>query len=868
MALNNMCLNSNLEHEKENPRFHFHECPFIPKNNLSYKNNFIDEHTYKYYHINFADKMYNANKDTLNINYPNDDNKKEGRHINTKNSKHIYHNKQNFKYNSKKEKEINRESRSDDFPNRTHEGEETLTNHGRGKEKLLNPRKIICEIMKTESQEDGKHSIQLNKDIPLESKCNNPTKKFDASFTEMNESFEINDENEFLLSAKITITTDITHRKQCEHELISKETYRNNKRMNNCKHDYQLRSLQSKHSQENHKPANANNKTKEKYLQAELVRENKKSTDTETPVRILEESCTDVTLQEAEELKKLLCEKGNSNSKISDIYEEEQFVYDPELKQVSHSILTRSRASNFLEYFNQINNFATTNQQSCTIPPNEFRIKRSDSLDNIQLLMKPCEKNEMIPLDKRTLTKTISHGEPSHVLHHVSDRFSAKERAYKKNVQNDNPGVSLSNTLKNNAVLIDATENFQNPLITDETSDHITPVTLTSMHKRPELQKRYFYNEFKTYKRKHIEKDDVLCSDQVKSTKEKFEKIICKLIHTKRDDAFSNEQATTLKTQIPISIDRIGNLKNSQRFVSEDNICQYKKKSEEKENFTKNSNNDKFYQNACRADGSQNSLKIEFAQRKRLLDRTPYSNSIEQLFKLRHRTGSVDNLSTKGNRNINMKASRYFSKKETVISEDKVRENFVNINHASNKIENYNEGENFEHWKINDGEVHLDETNETVQQSESSKLGVNILNGSENSTLKNEINKISQDNHKNNKAHEHRKKVSKKEDEKRMLEKQDNKTSQEDTPDNKPRNALSHYDPDALESFGRPITEEVLRKIRECGTSITYFGGKVISRKYGPMCSPMTMTILNEIKQYMSVLNEHFHKPRDEGREI
>ncbi|KAL1454925.1 hypothetical protein WDU94_009054 [Cyamophila willieti] len=704
--------------------------------------------------------------------------------------------------------------------------------------------------MKSESQDDGTHSIQLNKEtIPLDRKCFNPSKKSNVSFTEMNESFEINDENEFMLSAKITITTDITHRKQCDHELSSKEKYRNNKRINDCKHDYQGRRLQDKHSQGNQKPANANNKTKEKYIQDELVRENKKEADKETPVSTLEENCTDNALQEAEELKKLLCEKGNSNSKISDIYEEEQFVYDPESKQVSHSVLTRSRSSNFLEYFNQINNCPTTNQQPCTIPPNEFRIKRSDSLDDIQL-PKPCKENEIILADKRTLTKTISHCESSDEFHHVSDRFSEKERTYKKVVQNDKPDMLLSNTLKNNAVSSDksATENCQNPLTANETSDHIKSVTLPNMHKRPELQKRYFYNEFKTYKRKHIEKDDVLCSDQVKSTKEKFEKIICKLIHTKKDDTFGNEQASILKTQIPISIDRIGSLKNSQRFVSEDNICQYKKKSEEKESFTKNYNNEKFYQNACRADGSQNSLKIEFAQRKR--------------------TGSVDNLSTKGNRNINMKANRYFSKKETVISEDKVRENFANINHASNKIENYNEGENFEHWKINDGEVHLDETNETVQRGESSKLVVKSLNESENCTLKNETNEISQDNHKNNKPYEDRKKVNKKEDEKCRLEKQDNKPRQEDTPDNKPRPAMSPYDPDALESFGRPITEEVLKKIRECGTSITYFGGKVISRKYGPMCSPMTMTILNEIKQYMSVLNEHFHKPRDEGREI
>jgi len=51
-----------------------------------------------------------------------------------------------------------------------------------------------------------------------------------------------------------------------------------------------------------------------------------------------------------------------------------------------------------------------------------------------------------------------------------------------------------------------------------------------------------------------------------------------------------------------------------------------------------------------------------------------------------------------------------------------------------------------------------------------------------------------------------------------------------------------------VEIIGRPVSAEILNKIRKFGTSVTYYGGKVISSSRGVVCSPMTMTIMDEIK--------------------
>lgn len=44
------------------------------------------------------------------------------------------------------------------------------------------------------------------------------------------------------------------------------------------------------------------------------------------------------------------------------------------------------------------------------------------------------------------------------------------------------------------------------------------------------------------------------------------------------------------------------------------------------------------------------------------------------------------------------------------------------------------------------------------------------------------------------------------------------------------------------------VSPDILKKIRECGTSITYYGGKVLTSKTGSTVSPMTKAIMEEIK--------------------
>lgn len=44
------------------------------------------------------------------------------------------------------------------------------------------------------------------------------------------------------------------------------------------------------------------------------------------------------------------------------------------------------------------------------------------------------------------------------------------------------------------------------------------------------------------------------------------------------------------------------------------------------------------------------------------------------------------------------------------------------------------------------------------------------------------------------------------------------------------------------------VSPDILRKIRECGTSVTYYGGKVMTSKTGSTVSPMTKAIMEEIK--------------------
>ncbi|CAK1552861.1 unnamed protein product [Leptosia nina] len=44
------------------------------------------------------------------------------------------------------------------------------------------------------------------------------------------------------------------------------------------------------------------------------------------------------------------------------------------------------------------------------------------------------------------------------------------------------------------------------------------------------------------------------------------------------------------------------------------------------------------------------------------------------------------------------------------------------------------------------------------------------------------------------------------------------------------------------------VSPDILKKIRDCGTSVTYYGGKVLNSKTGSNVSPMTKAIMDEIK--------------------
>lgn len=54
--------------------------------------------------------------------------------------------------------------------------------------------------------------------------------------------------------------------------------------------------------------------------------------------------------------------------------------------------------------------------------------------------------------------------------------------------------------------------------------------------------------------------------------------------------------------------------------------------------------------------------------------------------------------------------------------------------------------------------------------------------------------------------------------------------------------------PQSPEADQHPVSPEVMKKIRACGTTITYYGGRVISHSHGSG-NQMTMTIMDEIRQ-------------------
>lgn len=49
------------------------------------------------------------------------------------------------------------------------------------------------------------------------------------------------------------------------------------------------------------------------------------------------------------------------------------------------------------------------------------------------------------------------------------------------------------------------------------------------------------------------------------------------------------------------------------------------------------------------------------------------------------------------------------------------------------------------------------------------------------------------------------------------------------------------------------VSPDILKKIRDCGTSVTYYGGKVLNSKTGSNVSPMTKAIMDEIKSLQKI---------------
>ncbi|KAG7200437.1 hypothetical protein KM043_017886 [Ampulex compressa] len=56
---------------------------------------------------------------------------------------------------------------------------------------------------------------------------------------------------------------------------------------------------------------------------------------------------------------------------------------------------------------------------------------------------------------------------------------------------------------------------------------------------------------------------------------------------------------------------------------------------------------------------------------------------------------------------------------------------------------------------------------------------------------------------------------------------------------------------DANDCRGHSVSQDVLKKIRECGTSVTYYGGKVVNTCNGPLISPLMGKHVDECNDYV-----------------
>lgn len=55
---------------------------------------------------------------------------------------------------------------------------------------------------------------------------------------------------------------------------------------------------------------------------------------------------------------------------------------------------------------------------------------------------------------------------------------------------------------------------------------------------------------------------------------------------------------------------------------------------------------------------------------------------------------------------------------------------------------------------------------------------------------------------------------------------------------------------------GHYVSPEVLERIRACGTTVTYYGGQVIAASNGPVRSPMTLAIMDEIQRSKNICKQ------------
>lgn len=858
-------------------KFYLHDCPFFPRNTLRSRKHFIDDHNYKYCNINYRNKAFNYHRDKLDRIITDEDNGQLEKDDFNKNSIHIHHYK-----NYKNAKEINTKSRSNDLALRAHESQGNSINHGRGKEKLLNPRKNMCDGMGRKNRDGEKHYIRMNnEDLTANRNCSNVSQNIDTSFSEKNDYFDSNDDNDFTMSAQITVTTDIPEQRSSEHPPRLEKIV-------DSKHDYHSLTFPN---EENHTNLIRNEiVAKEKSAQP-VFSTGFEDMNSEKAMKSHRDFVL-LQLQEAEEIKKLFSDRNNVHSRIKDLYEEEQFLYDPDSKQVSHIVLTKSRSCNFLEYFKSTNKLK---EHILPIPTKELEILGNTSLKAISLPNQHAIENGMLSREKQPLVKTVMPPENGKNVQDLRTKINWKDLMPNEKIliierKKSLPSNMVTNSLVEYLKVEGCSPNEFQKYTTENSFNQKKSVTLPPIHKRPELQKRYFYNEFKTYKRKYSE-DDLLYADQVKSTKDKFEKIFSKIINRKRASTLNNNQSSSKESILEKPYDT-RSLKRSQRFVSEDNIC-LRKTQESRHLLNNTCSTEKLNEPLSRQSRNniiyRSLMKIKFTPRKKKSDDTEKSKPKDEIFKVNGKMTSVDNISTNESDKSSPKCERQLISNEDKTSDKKLsQDNCAQINNLSDVPENNTKGESIcenvqtnKSSRVNRGKVQIKDDgkieNGKVQTSDDERSILTDIGNETQIICKKPIRFSPQPETVVN-AHKkeslYRPLVNKVGENVISPNVTEPKTESDEKNSSVPyykQNVIDEIyrrDSDTLESFGRPVSEEVLIKIRDCGTSITYFGGRVINRKYGPMCSPMTMTILNEIKQYMSVLNEHFQKPRDEGRKI